>query len=169
MTEPGLLSNTWRDMLALIGVVGFVLTAIGVWLAWAQMRRTATAAKAATDAAIATFDESRARYNKLIVNQSARLLADCQVRIQNSDWTALIIRTDDLIQCLVQLSEQDTTWSVLLVELQEMEKLFNRIRLTRLTYSDKTRNRWDTLYQELRAKIFQQVDPFARTTQHEQE
>ena len=58
MPSAEYINGFWHDTLAIAGAAGFVLTGIGVWLALAQMRRTASASAAATKAAIGALDEN---------------------------------------------------------------------------------------------------------------
>ena len=160
IAESGLLNNTWRDMLALIGVVGFVLTAIGVWLAWAQMRRTATAAKAATDAAIAAFDESRARYNQQTTGHIVALLDEMKVNIRMENWSLAIVRVGDITKLILGLTHGNRLWVDFAKRLQTTETSFGRIARKRIMFSDHLSGKWNKLDHEIRTQIALQYGLF---------
>ena len=88
MPQDGFLSEFWIHLLTLVGAIGFVLTAIGTWLAWQQLRKTANAANAAARA----FHESRKLYNRMVASQSIKVLAEARIHVRSQAWLGAAIR-----------------------------------------------------------------------------
>ena len=171
MPVQGFINDFWGDVLSILSVVGFVLTALGVWLAYVQIRRTATAAQAATEAAIATYNESRDQYKRYVIAQADRLLAACHAHVKGKLWLLAVIRIGDLTDLLLQLTDDDLRWGEFSSRLEEVEQQFDRIQQNRIKYSDRLSIQWETLYREIRQIIRRKSQPFefhSRET-HEQE
>ena len=160
MPTQSILNDFWRDALSILGVVGFVLTAAGVWLATIQMRRTATAAEAATDAAIATFNENRTRYIHHVLTQADRMLMGCHAHIKGKTWLLAVARIGDLAELLLQLVDDDPRWGDFIPRLEEIEQQLDRVQQARIKYSDRLSVQWETLFREIRQTIRMKSRPF---------
>ena len=163
MPTQSILNDFWRDALSILGVIGFVLTAAGVWLAYVQMRRTATAAEAATDAAIESLRESEARYNKSTFAQCARLLADARELVRIERWDRAATRLGDLAELLLQLAETSDQWSGYVKRLYFLENALGRVFTEVTTFSTGTRGKWEKLDTELRTLFAERLKPFDKT------
>lgn len=153
MPVESFLTEFAQDTLTIVGACGFVLTAIGVWLAWLQMRRTTSAAEAASQTAVAALTESRDQYNRYIITHSSRLLTETRVYIKNESWYAAAMRLGDLADLLLQVAGNEPVWSELAGRLQTMEKSFDRIHRNESTFSESLKGKWHKLDRELRTQI----------------
>lgn len=160
MPTQSFLSDFWQDMLSILGVVGFVLTAIGVWLAYVQICKTASAAKAATDAAIATYNETRSQYKQYIVAQASRLLMGCQAHVLGATWQLAAARVEDLADIILQLADDDPHWIDFIEPLAKIGEQFNRVQLGQIKYTIRLNKEWETLYRGIRLKISENNRPF---------
>ena len=100
--SDGFLSNGWRDWLAVTGVVGVVLTALGVWWSWEsvrlaarQLQRTTAANEAATAAAIRALEASRKQYDKHLLTQMQTLLEAAKNYVEAEKWDSASLRLGD--------------------------------------------------------------------------
>jgi len=160
MPVESYLTDFAQNTLAIVGAGGVALTAIGVWLAWRQMRRTASAAKAASDAAVAALTESRSQYNRYVITQSSRLLTEARVYIKNESWDAAAMRLSDLADLLLRIAGDAQVWFELAGRLQAMEKSFDRIHQNESTYSGSLKGKWHKLDRELGIRIAGNLTPF---------
>jgi hypothetical protein len=108
--RDGFLSNHWRDSLAIVGVVGVVLTAWGVWWSWRslqlaaqQLERTRTANEAATKAAIQALEDSRKQYDKHLLTEVQTLLEAAKIYVESENWQLASLRVRDVTHALTQL------------------------------------------------------------------
>jgi len=150
------LTGFWRDLFTVFSVVGFLLTAIGVWLALKQMRRTTTAA----EAAIVALNESKERYNRYVIAQSFRLLTETRVYVKNERWDTAAMRLGDVAELLIQVAETDPIWADFANRLHSIEKSFEKLERKESSISDSLRGKWHKLERELRTKIAENFGPF---------
>lgn len=161
MPHQAFLSPFGQDIIAVSGVAGFVLTAIGVFLAWRQMRMTTSAAQAATEAAVAALDESRAQYNRYVISQASRILTEVGVYVKISAWDKAGLRVSDLAELLLQVAGDDSVWSELASRLQRMEKIFDRVEKGNAQFTPSVEGKWHKMERELRMEIAEHYGPFS--------
>jgi cell division protein FtsL len=156
----GLLDDTSRDVIAILGAVGVVLTAIGVLLAWWQMRKTTSANQAATKAALAAVNESRASYHRHVVAQMSRLLSESIVCMNGERWELAAMRLRDLADLITETSSGDDEWMNLASDVHTMEHALTRISRGEIQYSRSLATKWHKLHQTLRTHITADLIPF---------
>lgn len=154
------MNDFWKDALSIVSAAGFILTAIGVWLAWLQMRHTTSAAQAASQAAISAIEESRSQYNRYVIAQAYRLLTETRVYLKNNSWDAAAMRLGDLADLLIQVAGDDTIWAELAGRIQTMENTFERVHRGESSFSESLKGKWYKLDRELRTKIAENLKPF---------
>ncbi len=159
-SSDGYLSLFWQDTLTIIGGAGFVLTAIGVWIACLQMARTTTANQAATKAAVNALAEGRDQYNRYVIAQASRLASEARLYVKKQEWSIAAIRLSDLADLLLQVAGDDTSWANMAKRLHAMEGSFDRIQIGEITYSDGLKGKWRKLQRELRLKIGENFGPY---------
>ncbi|TWT61940.1 hypothetical protein [Rubinisphaera italica] len=154
-TDP-FLNDFGRDLLTSIGGIGFILTAIGVWLAWIQIKKT----NSATQAAIEALNHSRFEYNRYIINECSRLLSEGRVHSINVNWNMAAVRLSDIANLLNQLDVMDSQWRELSDRTRSMGKSFEKIHANKSSISDNMKGKWNKLDSELSSKISEHLKPF---------
>jgi hypothetical protein len=170
--SDGFLSNGWRDVVAIVGVVGFLLTALGVLLARRslelaaqQLERTRTANEAATTAAIQALEQSREQYDRHLLNQAHTHLESAKIHVVALQWALAAMRLSLLAETLTHLSVADDRWGIYAERSRKMEDTFNRIAARDIQFTNGLKVKWRTLRDELSAAIAENSTPFARTDQ----
>ena len=152
------LNSFLRDALAILGGVGLPLTALGVWLAYWQLRKTASAADAASKAAVSAFNDSRREYNRYVIAQSLRLLTEARLHVNYEAWKAAGMRLNDMAQLLLGVAGHE--WPGFASRLLEMEKYFERLDRREIKFTKGQREKWDKLERELSTRIAESFGPF---------
>lgn len=160
MQNGPFLDDFWRDILAVLGGLGVVFTAIGVWLAWRQMRQTTSAAKAASEAAINALNESRSQYNRFVITQISRHLAEARTHLKSDGYGVAAMRLSDIADLMLQIAGGDESWSEMAQRLQAMEQSFDRVHRSEVPFSRSLRGKWQKLDREVNAKIANSLTPF---------
>ena len=160
MANDGFLDSGWRDSLALIGVIGVILTALGVWFAYRQMKKTTSANEAATLAAVQALTESRRQYNRYVVGQASRILSEIRGHVRRQEWEVAGIRLIDLADLTVQVAGDDPEWRLITEKLHTMESTFDRLHRREIGFTPGLRRKWDEAHRELRTKIAANYGPF---------
>jgi hypothetical protein len=155
----GLLNDAARDVIAIFGVAGVVLTAIGVFLAWLQMKKTVSANEAATRAALDAMAESRLNYYRYVVSQMSRLLSEAIACVNGAEWQVAAVRLRDLADLMTETGSGDDEWKILAVEVHNMEQTLTRIGRGEIQYKGFMR-KWHRLQQALRTRITADLVPF---------
>ena len=156
----GLLDDITRDVIAILGAIGVVLTAIGVLLAWWQMRMTTSANQAATKAALQAMDESRASYYRHVVGQMSRMLSEAIICVNGEQWQLAAVRLRDLADLMTETSGRDDEWMKLALDLHTIEQALTRIGRNEIQYTQRLANKWHKLQQTLRTRITADLIPF---------
>ena len=112
--DKGFLPNTWRDTLAIaglvLGLVGFLLTLVGLWYAIRQVRQATSAAAAAKNAAEATPAQDARPLPPVHRGRLAR--HGGSTYLEAAQWGKAAIRLDDLADDISRL-EDDPEWAPL--------------------------------------------------------
>lgn len=154
LPTDGFLSDFGRDLLGVIGFAGVLLTGVGLWLTWIQLRRTASAATAAVEA----LKESRQRYNRYVVAQASRLLSESKVHTKQLRWSLASARLSDIADLLLQVGSDGSDWSHFAERLQEMERAFDKLEDGKSI--SPMSGKWNSLLRDLRAKLGERFGPF---------
>ena len=152
------LNGFLRDTLTILGGVGLPLTALGVWLAYRQLCKTASAAEAASTAAVSALNENRRQYNHHAIAQSHRLLTEASIYVTYRAWKQAGMRVNDLTQLLLHVTDHD--WSQFVRRLQSMEKHFKKLDSNQCDLTPGMKGKWETLEQELTVRIVENLAPF---------
>lgn len=156
----GFLSRKVEQALALVGAGGVVLTAIGVFLAWWQIRKTASASVAATRAAVDALNDLRGQYNDYMIRQASRILNETRVYVHELRWSAAVIRLNDLADLFMQVSGDDQEWKDIALRLHSMETSIERIAKAEGTFTKSLEGKWRKLQRDIRVKIAVNDSPF---------
>jgi len=155
MSPKPLLSEAWRDIIALGSLV---VTVIGFILAYWQIRKTKTAAYAAREAANRSYEETRSQYHRYVLSNASRLLTETRAYAASEHWDKTVLRLRDLAEQISQLAATDDDWPSLMEELRKWE--------ARLSASDSpkvSKKTWADLMTRLQAKIDSRQGPFKNT------
>lgn len=99
----------WNDALAIsgfvIGLVGTLLGAVGLWYTYHQVRKVETAATAANAATEKAHRESEELYSRFIGAYASRLLVDLQRAVLGENWAAADSRAQELADLLAALPD----------------------------------------------------------------
>jgi hypothetical protein len=163
-TSHGFLKPHQTDVLALVGGIGSILTAIGVLLAVWQMYRTTSANRAATEAAIAALNTSRRQYDRYVIHHASRIVAEARLFVQHDDFNIAAVRLQDLAELITQVSGADQEWDGLALRLRQMQHSFNRIGKGEIKFPS-VRSKWVELEQAVGQKLGTQIGPFPKIDQ----
>lgn len=164
MPSAGFVTEFWRDVLALIGAVGVVLTAVGLLIAFFQLRKTVSAGEAATRAAVDALNRSCRQYNHYVIAQSSQHLNEASVHVENHSWRSAAIRLGDVADLLLQVTDGDGDWSKFAERLHGMRCTFDKMGdCGEENLSASMRGKWQKLYRELSTKIVKSLTPFQDT------
>jgi hypothetical protein len=156
----GLLNDTARDVIAILGAVGVVLTAIGVFLTWLQIKKTISANEAATRAALDSIGESRVSYHRHVLSQMSRLFSESIVCVNGEQWQLAAVRLRDLADLMTETATNDDQWMKLAIDVQSMEQSLTRIGKGEIQYTKGLRGKWHKLQQTIRTRITADLIPF---------
>lgn len=150
MPTRALLSDFGRDAFALASTI---VTLVGFIIAYWQIRKTKSAALAAKDAADRSFGESRRHFQKYVLSNILRSLAEAKILVAAQARDKAAMRLNDLGDQISQLADTDEGWQILLSEVRYWETVFrgNRRIATK---------KWDDLVDRLQAKIDSVHGPF---------
>lgn len=151
------LDGFWRDSIAVFGSAGVLLTAIGLFLGWRQLKKTATSAEAALEASKKSIE----RHNKFLAQISHRLITDSKTHARNDSFGIAAEKLNELADLLLQIENPKINWSPFVERVSGMEESFHRIDKGKITFSDSLRGKWNKLATELRSAIASTIDPFA--------
>jgi hypothetical protein len=160
--STGLLSQSWRDALAIVGAVGAAITTLALVVAIWQMWRTATAAKASTEAAVTAYNESRGSYSRHVMTLMARLLSEAELHVENQNWEVAEMRLRDIFDQILQLSGADPPWREFADRVDGMRGSFERVRKGEIQFKS-LRSKWRRLVAELRKTLSGLTGPFRAT------
>ena len=149
-----------RDLLTVVGGVGFVVTVIGVWLAWWQLRKTVSS----SEAALLQLNQSKQKYAAYFYTYGLRLLAEARSFASGEKFEQAHLRLVDLGDVLLKLSMEDESWEQLRNSLAEMETTFERIAKGELKFRVSLKSKWRNLEQKTRMKFQEKTGPFGKTS-----
>ena len=141
------LSEFGRDAVAVaglvgawIGLVGVAATLYGLWLTWAQLKRTASAADAAAGAAT----RSRLAYERLIRSLGLQSTANVRHLVRQEEWWAASLKASDVADLLAQLADPDGETAAVAETMRTAAEAFSRIadQKDRLTFNRDLRKEW---------------------------
>ncbi|MCX7428132.1 MAG: hypothetical protein NTW96_21190 [Planctomycetia bacterium] len=160
-TEPsGFLSDDWRDVLAVCGGVGVIITAVAFLLALHQVSRATSVAEASSKAAVEVLNESRRKHDRYLVSRISRLLNEVSAYVRSGEWRLASVRLLDLAELVSQISDGDARWDDLAGRLGEMEEWFERVGNSGRPCSTSLRGKWRKLRTDLSSKITETDRPF---------
>jgi type II secretory pathway pseudopilin PulG len=172
--DDGFLSNTWRDRLTIVSIIGVAVTIlafiggiISIRLATRQLAKTTEANEAATKAAAQQLNEIRDRYRSNVVVQLNGLFKEAKLCVELRQWSHGALRLSDIVNWIQQSSYEDAELITLSDGLSKMATTFSRIQREELTFSDSLPRKWDTLCKEFSQKIGQLSAPFPAPLQGE--
>lgn len=91
----------WRDI---INLAGFAITIASLWLAFFQIRKTATAAEAARKAAERMLSQNRDQFRQYVAANLRRFLTELRMFVDGECWDRAAMRFDDLAEQLSQMA-----------------------------------------------------------------
>jgi hypothetical protein len=90
------LTEFWRDLLSLVSlgltVVGFILTALGLWYAILQIRKTKSAVEAAEEAANRALAESERNFQRYAAANAHRFINEAKMHVDGKAWEKAAMR-----------------------------------------------------------------------------
>jgi hypothetical protein len=165
--SDGFLSNGYRDWLAIIGVVGVLLTALGVWWSWRsvklaarQLQQTRAVNEALTTAAIQALEASRKQYDKHLLTQVQTHLEAAKIYVESEKWELASLRVRDLAHAFAQLEMGDGDWRKLGDSLPEMEETLVRVARDEIKFSKSLNTKWRALCRQISTSIAERSNPF---------
>ena len=161
--NSGFLRQSSRDALAIGGAVGALITFVALCVAIWHIRRTASAAKASTEAAITAYEESRRSYTRHVITLMSQLLSEAQLLVSNGKWELAELRLRDIADHVLQLPDTDSTWQLLAERLRGMQGSFERVRNNEIEFTVSLRGKWRKLGAELGAKLSEHTGLFPAT------
>lgn len=155
MDDPGLFSNSVRDLIA-IGSMG--ITVVGFGLTIAQLRRTKKAADAAREAIERTTRDDRSDFTRYVFSGVERCLAESKQFVHRKDWKSASLSVAELAGHAAQLISVDPEWQTLATDLREWElSLKQRKPKGGPPFAAE---KWDRLVLQLHRKVAQHHGPF---------
>lgn len=152
MNGMPLLSETWRDIIALGSLA---ITIVGFVIAFLQIRKTRSAALAARDVANKVFDESRTHFQRHVLSYAMRFLAEAKLHANVGQWEKTAVRLGDLADQVSQLSDVDQSRQPLLIELRRWEtKVISR------PMTESMKKKWMSVVGRVQERIDSQNGPF---------
>ena len=145
-----------RDLLTVVGGIGFVLTVVGVWLAWWQLRKTVSS----SEAALLQLSQSKQKYAEYLYTYGLRLLAEARSFASSERFEQALLRLVDLGDVILKLSIEDNSWDELRNSIAEMETTFERIAKGELKFRTSLKSKWRDLEQKTRVKFQEKTGPF---------
>ena len=110
VVDPGLLTNTMRDWLTILGFLGSMASILGIVVAGWQLWKT----KNATQAIQQSLAESRQKIDQWLITQAFRLLDGASENIVQSAWTPAAVRLREMSHLLRQLKQDGDEWRELI-------------------------------------------------------
>lgn len=150
------LSQFVQDIFTILSLLGFVLTAFGVFFAWTQFKQTATA----TEAAIQSLKESQISYDKFIIGEASRLLTETQIFVKNENWSLAAFRLADLAHILNHLTDNDSTWEERVKGIIQTRHSFEKLEKAGKNISNSMRGKWLKLERDLHSEFSTVLKPF---------
>ena len=126
------LGNQTRDWIAIAGLAGFFLTLIALAVGIYQLRKTTSANRAATEAAVQALHESKERYERYIVAQVQKFFAETRQFVSKEAWELAALRADDVAELVTQFATADSEWDELAGNLRQFATQFRRIRASEI-------------------------------------
>jgi len=171
-SDPGYLSNTVRDRIAIAGLVGTFATATGLVigfvalkLTYEQMkvatetaRQATDAATAATNAAVAATKENIDSYNRYVISTIRGHLDTAKAFIIGNEWMLAGLRLTDVSGLLMQI-EDHPTWATFADRLREMSRQLTRVHDEKIQWAG-LEPKWHNLQSELSSEIEKLFRPF---------
>jgi hypothetical protein len=127
LADDGLFSNTVRDVFAIVGVIGVVVTITALFLTLHQIRQAVSVTEATSKAAINTINENRDRFNRHLTTQSLSLCPVIIDHIRNDQFAMASTRLAELARLLRQVIDDKAVWYDLASQLDTTDEQFGRI------------------------------------------
>jgi Tfp pilus assembly protein PilV len=120
------LSNGWRDVIAVAGLVATFLTILAFALAVYQIRKTQSAAEAATRAEKDALNEVQIQYRRFSANNAHHLVRNVKADVHKQQWDMAALQLSFLADQLVQLAGADESWKEIIARLRQWEASCHR-------------------------------------------
>lgn len=157
------LTDRARDIISLVSIaitlIGFVLTVASLWYAIQQIRKTKTAAEAATEAANRAFKDSETLILRFAVANAVRFLAEVRLHLEAKIWDFASLRAADLADQLAQLARNDIACSDLAQTIRGWEATFRKLHKSDDKFDEP---KWLKYMLKLQTKLDQLHTPFHR-------
>jgi hypothetical protein len=152
-----------RDLLSIAGVavsvLGTLATLLGLYYAILQIRKTASAAQAASEAAKNTLEESQRNFHNYAIANANRFVNEAKIHIENGHWERAAVRLNDLADQGAQLVSNDEGWADTVAELRDWGNICLRLKKEEIKRFPTAK--WLLFLQDLQAKIDSRYGPFA--------
>lgn len=154
------LSDASRDVFSIFGFVGVLFTIVALIVGIWQLRRTQSAAEAATHAAVKSLRQSRDRYNRYLISQVSKYHKEARLFVTREEWALAAQRVDDVADLITQFSELDTEWGELSDRLRRFGDQFVRIAGGEITFSRSIKSNWRKAVAAVSKKISLHHGPY---------
>lgn len=125
------LTDRARDIISLVSIaitiVGFILTVASLWYAIQQIRKTKTAAEAASEAANRAVRDSETLILRFAIANAVRFLAEVRLHLEAKAWSFASLRAADLADQIAQLARNDGACRDLVQTLRVWESTFRKL------------------------------------------
>jgi len=149
-----LLSEFWRDVLA---VASAIITVLSLLYAILQIRKTKSAAIAAKEAVEKVHEESQRNFQRYALTNALRFMTEAKVHAESRAWDKAALRLGDLADQAAQLAYFDEEWKQLAVELRRWEDTMKRVGSQKANLAPM---KWSAFLLRVQLKVDESHGPF---------